>query len=100
MQAGITADDCLLLGLVCDSALEFGVYGNVYLVTPGGRFFIRLPALPRANLPMHTSPQRGGGIGFDAEPVGTPCLRNPFFTVPVDVLNLGKPANHLSPPSR
>eukprot|EP00667_Euglena_gracilis_P018513 EG_transcript_19669 len=40
----ITADDCLLLGLVCDSALEFGVYGNVYLVTPGGRFFFCVPA--------------------------------------------------------
>eukprot|EP00667_Euglena_gracilis_P000652 EG_transcript_652 len=33
----ITADDCLLLGLVCDSAREFGADGSMYLTTAGGR---------------------------------------------------------------
>eukprot|EP00667_Euglena_gracilis_P000565 EG_transcript_565 len=40
----ITADDCLLLGLVCDSALEFGAYGSMYMTTAGGRLFYCLPA--------------------------------------------------------
>lgn len=40
----ITADDCLLLGLVCDSALEFGAYGSMYMTTAGGRLFARRSA--------------------------------------------------------
>eukprot|EP00667_Euglena_gracilis_P001615 EG_transcript_1617 len=35
----ITADDCLLLGLVCDSAAEFGATGSLFLTTAGGRLF-------------------------------------------------------------
>eukprot|EP00667_Euglena_gracilis_P001593 EG_transcript_1593 len=40
----VTGDDCLLLGVVCDSAMEFGIWGNVYLVTAAGRLFYCIPA--------------------------------------------------------
>eukprot|EP00667_Euglena_gracilis_P000575 EG_transcript_575 len=40
----ITSDDCLLLGIVCDSAMEFGVWGTAYLTTTGGRLYYCIPA--------------------------------------------------------